>query len=413
MGGEYVPGPGVAGNGQDVDGIAAGTATPPPPPAPVAAGSAVEAIDTPPVAPYSPPPAYAPVFQPAPARRRGRGRAALAIGLVLVFILAVLGAGAAYANLSLSTTYSPQRAVSDYFTAQVRGNAAAMMDNATFLKGDGAVERYFDLGAVKAMLSLEPNRQLTNVKVVGTQRVDDVTSNVTVSLVWAGSPRTHTYTVRSDPLRVHDLFYHSWRVDIPFVSIHFTMPKQPGVLRVDNMNAPPGATSVMAIEGYHTVSMGATDLYDEASVVIAAFDGDVSTTFDGKLSSLAVASAKASVKRTFALCPAQGNCLGHTYYVPQKAGYISSVYWSKLPGYREIDAYKSWKWSLSGDPTTAMVLVVTNDPGIVNASGTCNQTLTVDGSKTYRFKGTWTATLTWGSSGFVSDLVYDCVTARA
>ena len=60
-----------------------------------------------------------------------------------------------------------------------------------------------------------------------------------------------------------------------------------------------------------------------------------------------------------------------------------------------------------------MVLVVTNDPGIVNASGTCNQTLTVDGSKTYRFKGTWTATLTWGSSGFVADLVYDCVTARA
>src|SRR5439155_441954 len=92
---------------------------------------------------------------------------------------------------------------------------------------------------------------------------------------WAPAPPTPT--VRSDPLRVHDLFYHSWRVDIPFVSIHFTMPKQPGVLRVDNMNAPPGATSVMAIEGYHTVSMGATDLYDEASVVIAAFDGDVST----------------------------------------------------------------------------------------------------------------------------------------
>src|SRR2546430_16539487 len=126
MGGEYVPGPGVAGNGQDVDGIAAGTATPPPPPAPVAAGSAVEAIDTPPVAPYSPPPAYAPVFQPAPARRRGRGRAALAVGLVVVFILAGLGAGPAYANLPSRTTSHPRREVVAIFTDSVRVNATDM-----------------------------------------------------------------------------------------------------------------------------------------------------------------------------------------------------------------------------------------------------------------------------------------------
>jgi hypothetical protein len=367
---------------------------PPPPPPPV-------------TAPWVPPPTSAP-----PKARRSHKGSVIAVAIVSVLVLGALGGGGWYANASLSSQYSPQRAVTDYFAAQAGGNAAAMMDNATFLKGDGAVDRLFNFGAVKAMLGLAQNRQITNVKVTRIARVDDVTSDVTVSMLWAGTLRAHTYTVRMDPARAHDVFYHSWRVDIPSVSIRVTLPRQPGYLRVDDIDAPFNAAYVQAIEGYHTVSMGATDFYDGASQVVAGFDGSASATFDIKLSSLAVDSAKAAVQRTFAMCASNARCFNTTYYVTQKPGYTSYVYWTSLPGYGEIDAYTSWRWSLYGDPTSAMVLEVANDRGKVDASGSCGETLLVDDNRQYHFKGTWTSKLTWGSSGFISDLTYDCIQSK-
>ncbi len=378
-------------------------------------GVAAEVGVVPTPAAYVPPPTYAPVpIAPPPLKRRRRGRTALVVGLVvLVLLLAMGGGAAAYGNIVLAPQYSPQRAVTDYFSAQGRGDAAGMLDNATFLKGDGAVSRFFDQSAVKALLDVAPNRQISGVKVVSVDRVDDSTSHVSVSLSWGGTARTHVYTVGMDLGRVHDYVYHSWRVQIPFVSIHVTLPKQPGFVFVDEVEAPTDASVVQAIEGYHTVRMGGTDLYDEASSTVAGFDGDVQVSFGGKLSSLALQSAQAAVKRVFATCPASGDCLGKTYYVQPKPGYIVTEVFQNLPGYRELDASTSWKWSLGGDPTAGMKLVVSNDKGVVNASGACSFTLTLDGRRNYRFKGTWSATLTWQTSGFVADMTWDCVQAKA
>jgi len=367
-----------------------------------------------PTAVYVPPPAYAPVPIAPPPKRRGRGTTALVVGLIVLVILLAAGGGTvAYGNFVLAPQYSPQRAVTDYFAAQVSGNATGMLDNATFLKGDGAISRFFDQAAVKAMLAVGPNRQVAGVKVVSVDRIDDATSHVTVSMSWNGTSRTHVYTVAKDLGRVHDYFYYSWGVQIPYVSIHVTLPKQPGFVFVDDVEAPADATTVQAIEGYHTVGMSGTDLYDQAANTVAGFDGDVQVSFDGKLNSLAVQSAQAAIKRVFATCPATGECLGKTYYVQPKPGYIVTEVFRGLPGYSELDASTSWKWSLSGDPTTGMKLVVTNDNGVVDASGTCGFTFTLDGRRNYRFKGTWTATLMWQTSGFVADLNWGCVQAKA
>ena len=67
----------------------------------------------------------------------------------------------------------------------------------------------------------------------------------------------------------------------------------------------------------------------------------------------------------------------------------------------------------SGDPTTTMVLVITNEAGKVTASGKCAMTLTVDGSKIYHFTGTWTGTLNWSSGAFSSNVLEDCDAVRA
>jgi hypothetical protein len=315
--------------------------------------------------------------------------------------------------VTLVAQYSPQRAVANYFNAQARGDGDTMMSNAILLRGDGSHDRFFDSNALKAMLAIDQNRQLSQVKILSADEVDQTTSDVQVSLVWGGTARTKTYRVLLDPSRTHYQFYHPWRIQIPYVTVHVTLPKQPGALRIDELDAPPAETGIQLIEGYHSVALGATDFYDPASQVVAGFDSDVSATFEGKLTSLAVASAKAAVNRSFVLCPSGSDCLGRTYYVHQKPGYITTEYWNNLPGYKEIDASNMWKWSLSGDPTAGIVLMVANEANIVNTSGSCGMTLTVDGSKKYRFKGTWTAKLTWTSSGFVADLIDDCIQAKA
>src|SRR5262245_27446836 len=84
---------------------------------------------------YQPSPApQAPYFPPPPpARRRRRFWTFLIVGVVAIVVLGALGGGgAALANASLSSTYSPQRAVTDYFAAQARGDVDGMMSNATF-----------------------------------------------------------------------------------------------------------------------------------------------------------------------------------------------------------------------------------------------------------------------------------------
>jgi hypothetical protein len=57
---------------------------------------------------------------------------------------------------------------------------------------------------------------------------------------------------------------------------------------------------------------------------------------------------------------------------------------------------------------------VTTESGQVTASGTCATLLTVDGSRTYSFKGTWKATLFWNGSSFAgTNVTYDCAAAKA
>ncbi|TME21163.1 MAG: hypothetical protein E6I67_08450, partial [Chloroflexi bacterium] len=52
------------------------------------------------------------------------GRRLLAAALLVALLMAVAGGAFAFANASLSSRYSPGRALLDYFAAQKRGDAA-------------------------------------------------------------------------------------------------------------------------------------------------------------------------------------------------------------------------------------------------------------------------------------------------
>ena len=332
----------------------------------------------------------------------------MVVGIVVVFLLILLGGGGFFINSSLSTTYSPQRAVTDYFAAQSRADVNTMLTNATYVKGDSTFSAFFTPAALTAMMKDADNKSVSGVKVTSTSELDSSTSKVTVSMTWAGTSETKTYTVRKDTARQHDLFYYSWRVDIPVITINVTLPNQPGTVQVDGLDVPAASQkSLQVIQGYHSVTMKSTDFYDETSLSANGVDSDTaSVTFPSKLGSTAMTAVVASITAAF------GNvtCDVNTYFdCPNHAYKPKPGYYEILPLPKgDVNAYTSWSWAFTGDPTTGMTLVVTSDAGKITASGTCASVLTVDGSKKYNFTGVWTGTLTDKNNSFASDVLENC-----
>ena len=334
----------------------------------------------------------------------------LIIGIVAVVVLAALGGGGALANASLSSTYSPQRAVSDYFSAMGRGDATGMMSNASFLSDDLASSQFFTKDGLTAMLAVDQNKQISSVKVGSASTVDDSTDSVSVTLSWGGTPRNLTYNVRKDSSRVHYLFYPSWRVQVPFTTITITVPNQGGGVQVDGVSLPAASRKTEAIEGFHSVTMQATDFYSANTQIADGVDGSPIVAFPTDLSSSAKAAAAGSIKAAFAnvTCDVTKyfDCPNHRYNV--RAGYYDLL---PAPG-GDIRANSWWSLAFVGDPTTSMKLTVSTTSGKVDATGICGMTLTVDGKSTYNFVGVWTGTLTWTAGAFNSDVTEDCDVSR-
>src|SRR5262249_35063148 len=159
--------------------------------------------------------------------------------------LVLLGGGAALANASLSTTYGASRAVTDYFAAMSRGDVSYMLANANYPKG---------AGGPSAMMALDQNRAISDVKVIATSDLDSNTSKVSVSLTWAGKSTSETYIVHKDPSRKHYVLYSSWRIDIPSSTISVSLPPQGGSIGIDGVYDQ-STSAIQAIQGYHAVSM--------------------------------------------------------------------------------------------------------------------------------------------------------------
>lgn len=316
----------------------------------------------------------------------------MVIGLILVLLIAAGGAGAFVVNASLSSTYSPGKAVVDYLTAQKKGNYQFMFANANFLRGDGSFNQFFDGGALGALLAMPQNTDISDVKVASTTVVDSNTQTVNTTMTWAGHHITRAFTLHRDLNRVHYSLYNSWRIDIPFQTLHVTVPNQPGDVTVDDMLLPQSAIkSIEVIQGFHKITMGGTDLYDKTSKDADAIDGDVTVAFTNTISASGLALVRSTFKKEFLICNTKKyqTCLNHLYHSAGQAGYV--YYWS-LAGYPNI-YFTTYTFTLTSDPTAGMKLVIAADGPKVSVSGTCRYTLTVDGGKKYYFKGPWKGVL--------------------
>ena len=390
------------------------------PPGTSSASEAEQPVQAPVATPMPPPPSYAPALPPAAWGRaapatRARGGRWIAITLIVVFAVSLVGgAGAFAANSYLSDKYSAQRAVLSYFVAQQHGDVNAMLANANFVRGDGSYEQFFDRVGVKAMMDIPQNKEVSDVKILSTKAVNSNLDQVDVSMTWAGAQHIYNYPVRKDASKTNYLFYSSWRMDIPYTTITLGLPNQPGAMELDGMPMPAASvTSVQAIAGFHTVAMLQTPFYDATSMLVNAVDTSPNAGFqDTKLSAAALTAAGAAIRTGANACDATqySDCPGHTYRAPNRAGYI--YYLTNLPGYPEID-YTTYVFKYTGDLTTGMTLVVPKEQGLMYANGTCAVTLTVNGSHTYRFKGTWGANLTWTNGAFQASVFANCAKSKA
>ncbi len=335
----------------------------------------------------------------------------LVIGIIAVVLLAALGGGGVLANASLSSTYSPQKAVSDYLAAMGKGDVNGVMSNATFLSDDSASSQFFTRDAVTAMMAVDQNKRISNVKVGSASRLDDSTNSVRVTLSWGGASEDLTYKVRKDTSRVHYLFYPSWRVQVPFTTMTFNLPNQGGRVQVDGLSVAAGSKKAEAIQGFHSVTMEATDFYSADTQVADGIGNSPIVEFATGLSVSAQQGVAAAVKTAFgnATCDVTKyfDCPNHRYTV--KAGYYDLL---PAPG-GDIRANSWWSLAFTGDPTTGMKVVVLTTAGQLTASGVCAMTLTVDGKSTYNFVGVWSGTLTLSGGALTGVVTITCDTARA
>ena len=349
----------------------------------------------------------------APPPRRGMG-SWIAITMVVIFVLfAAAGGGAYFAGTNLSRTYSPQQAVLNYFAAQQRGDVDTMLADANFTRGDGSYAQFFNKNALTAMLSMDQNKQISNLKIDSLHELNSSTAEVDTSMSWGGASYTHAYVVHKDLADTHYFFYNSWKVDVPSTTIPFDLPRQPGQLAVDGILLPDAkADTVEVIAGFHTLSMDQSAFYDRQTKTVNALLSPSLVSFEDKLSSTATVAISAAIRAGANVCnAAKYLCPNHTYHAPVRAGYI---YYVDMPGHPQI-YYKSYVQRLSGDITKGMTLDVTNDESWVYAKGTCvsNITFTGYGTKTYRFKGTWSADVQWTGSAFKATVYVDCAAKAA
>lgn len=394
--------------------------SPPEVPVGTAEGPSELAVEEPAQQPESPAPMAAVALEPSPAappfppapRRKGGRRLAVVL-LVIVVVSALGGAGAYIANASLSQTYGAQKALLTYFDAQKRGDISAMLADATYLRGDGSYEQFFGKDAITAMMAIDDNKAISDVKVISSRQVDSSTEAVTASMMWGGSLHTYDYTVRKNLADTHYVFYNSWKVDIPYSSISFSLPNQAGAIEIDGMALPSAsATSVQVIAGYHSVQMAKTPFYDAVSKVANAVEISPNIAFDGKVSASATAAAATAIKSGAYVCDASvyNTCPGHTYHSPGAA--YTRYFLTGFPGYPDGIEYTYYVLDYQGDITSGMKLVVLKEGGQIFASGTCTETMTADGSRTYPFTGEWSANLTWSNGAFTATVAHNCLKAK-
>jgi hypothetical protein len=327
--------------------------------------------------------------------------------IALIIVLVLVAAGALVLNVLLSSAYSPQSAVRDYFAAQQRGDAAAMWANARYVHPDGAYGAFFDRTALAAMMKVKANANLRNLRVGRFDTVDSSSKVVTVSMTWNGQQISQPFRVREDSGDVHWLLYPSWKIDIPSREVRLGLPYQAAPISLDGIAAPQSSQNVFdAIMGFHNVMMDASSLLKSQQVLVDARQEPASATVPGTLQDARLADIRKGIRDSLEACdPARyQDCVNHTYSAPDR----NYVWIFMVPGTGNVD-WTTYRYTERGDLGADVSVTIEAADGLVDVQGTCAETLTINGTRTFALKGDYGGTMRWDGNAFTADtLGFDC-----
>jgi hypothetical protein len=286
-------------------------------------------------------------------------RAVLLIAAVLLVI--ILGGGAVVLNARLADVHSPAQVVQEQFAAQAAGDIKTMWEDSTFNKGAGAQSSLFSQQALQAMMRNADNRRVSGLAITDVKTDGPGIAHVAIKYLFKGVAQSRTVDLQRDSGQRYYLLYPRWRVVVPAAQITIAVPPQRQLLAVDGMlvnDWSPGRVSV--ISGVHQVELQATPMLSANSQLVDATSGSAAVAFSAQLSSVARAAAGSAVVTNLQSCdPAKSEaCLGHLYQAPRNG----NVYYLVVPGAGDTP-YTQYVNSLKGDPTAAMMVTVSNDPG--------------------------------------------------
>ncbi len=319
--------------------------------------------------------------------------AAIAIGLLILL------SGGLLANSQLTNRFSPEAAALAYLSAQTEGDVNGMWALMTFnTKALSAPSPFLTRGALKAMLAVAGNRDLSAFNLAHSTREDDSDYSVTINFKRAGEPATADLHLQRDSTHANWLIYPYWRVVVVPSVVNITTYQPAGQLTLDGIDTGLSSTtgSIVVIPGLHRLDLAPTDIFAGDSRLIDA-SGDVDVAFDAHPSATTSAALAKAIGSYIAQC-AQARSLN-------PSGCPNSA--SPIAGYRQSRIH----WTPVGDPLVGNTVNSGAAMDSVVGSGAWQMHISFDywsdsGSARVRrwdqdITGTFSVTLLWNGSEFV------------
>ena len=268
---------------------------------------------------------------------------------IAALVIVVLITGGVIGNVVVSGVTAPSNTAISWVRAMGSGDAQTAWSLMSVTTRSGPDASLLTESALAAGLKQRGDAHLTNVHAVASELTVGTGAEVTVGYTnSSGQSQSLELALTQDPTSHQFLFYPTWRVAVTPASVPIVAAGGSGQVTVDGMPAnislASGSATLLLLPGQHTIQQASSGLYGSTQTMVdVGLDMQASppqVQLSSSLTSSALASAKTTVTKLFT------ECLQTTEATT-----------TGCPQDLSDDSWSSFKWSLVGDPTSALKVV--------------------------------------------------------
>lgn len=269
----------------------------------------------------------------------------LALFVALAFVAALVS------NNVIARQYTPEGAVRQYLSALQAGDGAQAWAAIQVTAPTAPVAATLtDRSALQAALT-SGKPDIKTFTITATSQLDSATTAVEVTYDTSGGSKRAKFLVQRSG-ETHFGIYPVWHVVITPTVLEITLPKGSSGVSVDGkaIGLLDGKSTVAVLPVLHRLQVTGTAILAAQTIPVDAFFSlGQSATYKPALTPAGVEKAKAAIKAAFAACAQQTDSIGPDHGCPQDPGLSGSV---------------SGQWSIVGDPTQDLTIMVDKDQNI-------------------------------------------------